>query len=83
MVIGLPQARFDIVGMHGNIMIGEGDSKVPYMGEEIGHDHSEHAVQFGALFGGCHEIDWDDSIIGRSTALKMSWSFSPSLTRLC
>ncbi len=40
-VLELPEAGFDIVCMDSNVMIREGDSEIPKVGEEVGHYHSK------------------------------------------
>ncbi len=40
-VFELLEMRFDIIGMHGNVMTGEGNLLVLYMDEEVGHSHAK------------------------------------------
>ncbi len=45
--------------MDGDVSVQERDSQVPNVGEEVRHDRVESAIELCALFGGCHEVDWD------------------------
>ncbi len=41
-----------------NVLIGETDSEVPQVGKKVGHDHAKCAIEFCAVLGQCHEVDW-------------------------
>ncbi len=57
MVLELPEAGFDIVCMDGNIPVGECDSEIPQVGEEVSHDCAKGAIELCAIFGEGHEVD--------------------------
>ncbi len=63
MVLELLEAQFDIVGMNGDVAVREHDPEVPQVGEEVGRDHADDAVELHALFGRSHEVD-GDGILG-------------------
>ncbi len=56
-MLQLPEAQFDVVGMHGNVLIWKGDSQVLYMNEKVNHDHTKIAIHLGSLFGGGYKVD--------------------------
>ncbi len=42
------QAQFDIVGMHGNILIREGDAGVPDLDDRVDRDCAKNAIQLSS-----------------------------------
>ncbi len=62
--------------MDSDVPVGECDSEIPKVGEEIGHDHAKCAIELSAVFGEGHEVDGDGVHGGvLSAALNMRWSF--------
>ncbi len=57
MVIELRKEGFDAVCMDGNVLIGEGDSEIPQVGEEVSYDCAKCAIELRSVFGGDHEVD--------------------------
>ncbi len=45
--------------MDGNVLVGECDSEIPQVDEEVGHDCYKCVIELCVIFGGGHEIDWN------------------------
>ncbi len=50
----MPEALFDIIC---DVTVGEGDSEIPQVGEEVGHDGSKGAIELCTISGVGHEVD--------------------------
>ncbi len=51
-MLELSEAGLDIICMDSDVTIGEYDSEIPEVGEEVGHDHAECAIELHSVFGG-------------------------------
>ncbi len=58
-MLELLEARLDIIGMHGNVLIMEGDLQVLCVDKDVDHDYTKCELESADLFCGCHEVDRD------------------------
>ncbi len=77
----LPEAWFDIICVVGNITIGKGDPEILQVGEEVGHDCAEGAVELHTVFDGFYKVDGNGIYGGRFSCIENELvlpSFLPS-----
>ncbi len=77
-VLELPEAGFDIVCMDSDATVWKCKSEIPQVGEKVGHDCVECAIELRAVFGGGHEIDKED-VNGRMLSCIENESVLPFL----
>ncbi len=63
------EAWFDVIGMHGNVMVKEGDVRISDVCKKIYQDQFEGAIQLFALFGRGHD-NGDDIHCGLFSAVE-------------